>query len=102
MTVSDVSKVGDLLWPWYEALGEVKLGDDGAPIVFAKALSDVSPTIFAKALQKASKFIFNLFHEDLEISVSAARFISKRFAGAARREYKRLQMASGAPNTGPA
>ena len=81
----------------------VKPGDDGAPKVFANALSDVAPATFAKALQKGSKFIYKTFHEDPEISAFEARHhiqTIRRWQQNAR--YQRLQMASGAPNTGPA
>ena len=103
MTESEVSKFGDeLLWPWFEALDLVKPGDDGAPLVFANALSGVTPALFAEALPRASKYIFDIFCEDAEISADEARLVSERFEEAARCEYMRLGVASGATNTGSA
>ena len=98
MTESEVSKLGDeLLWPWFEALDLVKPGDDGAPLVFANALSGVPPASFAEALQRAEKYIFLAYREWPEISECEARLVSKKFEEAARREYQeRLRVASGA------
>jgi hypothetical protein len=101
MSVSEVSKLGDeLLWPWFEALDLVKPGDDGAPLVFANALSGVTPALFDEALQRAENHIFLAYREWPEISEREARLVSKRFEEAARREYERLQMVSGPTNTG--
>ena len=92
MTVPEVAKLGDELWPWFEALDLVRPGDDGAPLVFASALSGVAPASFAEALQRATSHIFLVIHEDAEVSAYEARLVSKRFEVAARREYERLQM----------
>ena len=101
MSVSEVSKLGDeLLWPWFEALDLVKPGDDGAPLVFANALSSVTSSLFAEALQHAENYIYLAYREWPEISEREARIGSKDFEEVARREYQRLQMVSGATNTG--
>jgi hypothetical protein len=80
----------------------VRPGDDGAPLVFANALSGVAPASFAEALQHAMDYTFLIIHEGAEVSEYEARLVSKRFEEAARREYERLQMVGGVTNTGTA
>ena len=105
MSVSEVSKLGDeLLWPWFEALDLVKPGDDGAPLVFANALSGVAPALFAEALQHAENYIFLALPRNGRRLANARRgLVPKRFRGSSRREQlQELQMVSGATNTGKA
>jgi hypothetical protein len=102
MPASELSKLVDELWPWFEALDLVKPGDDGAPLVFAKTLSGVNPNLFTEALKQATKYIFMIFREDARVSARVARLVSERFQKAAGREYERLQLASAAGSTGTA
>jgi hypothetical protein len=101
MKMSSVSEFGEELPLFLEALSQKKPGENGA-IVFARALSGATPDSFAEALQRTSKLFYLCLRDKMKISVREARLLRGGFEEAARREYKRLRMASGATNTGSA